>query len=436
MPAASTDQFDAQARIVPEHMTLANGLTILVTRRPGPIGAVKVVWTKEPSLTILQEQLTKATLNLLSDGAGSSRKVDLKRELASLFSQFIIDDTTNYYALGLEMPSQYLSHGLEVLSGLVVNARFGEQDVAAIRNRWEQRLKRSEPSSWKAYLSTLLRLSAAGRFDEERRRDCGPLAAIGTADIQNTYESQFTPNNATLIVIGDLDLAAVKQMADNLFGAWRGARASGEQHHSSGAPASGAGGKTPVYVIDRPGGDYAISMSGLASPDLKAGAASDILRLVLDSRAGRTLKDETQIAHETFAGQASWPASGIMYIYSDARTDQIPKAFDLIAQTLRSPEDRQAFCETEFKRARAISAKRTLQAFGSTRSLMDYMTTYEVMRGADAGPASCDDVLNLNRQTSSGALVRMVVGDSKRLTQGSAGETVEVIQRPCWSSLY
>jgi zinc protease len=431
MPAVSTD---TQSQIVPERMTLSNRLNILVMRRPGPIGAVKLVWPKEPSLTIVQEQLTKATLNLLSDGGGSTRKADLHREFASLFSQFIIDDTTNYYALGLELPDQYLSQGLEVLSGLVVNARFSEPEVTAIRSRWEQRLKRSEPSSWKAYLSTLQRLAATGQFEQEQRLDCGPLAAINVADIQNTYQSQFAPNHATLIIVGDVEPASLKNMANNLFGVWR--EASKDQNHAGDALPSASRGKMPIYVIDRPGSDFGVSISGLASPELKAGAVTDTLRLVLVSRVSRTLREETQIAHETFAGQASWNKNGIMYVYAGARTEQIPKALRLIAEVLRPAEDRQVFCETEFERARAISAKRSLQALGSTRSLMDYLTASVIAQGADPGSVSCDDVLNLNRETSGAALVRIVVGDSQRLAQLLPEETVEIIPRPCWSSLY
>jgi hypothetical protein len=157
---------------------------------------------------------------------------------------------------------------------------------------------------------------------------------------------------------------------------------------------------------------------------------------VLESRVSRTLREETQIAHETFAGQASWNKNGIMYVYAGARTEQIPKALRLIAEVLRPAEDRQVFCETEFERARAISAKRSLQALGSTRSLMDYLTASVIAQGADAGSVSCDDVLNLNRETSGAALVRIVVGDSQRLAQLLPEETVEIIPRPCWSSLY
>ncbi|MET0646174.1 MAG: insulinase family protein [Pyrinomonadaceae bacterium] len=159
---------DAPAGVAPEQKRLPNGLTVFVAKRPGPVGAVKLVWRKSPSLTVRREVLTKAALSLLSDGGASLRASELRRDLAHLSSQLVIDDATDYYAIGLELPVTNLVQGLEALSGLAVGARFEESQAAEVRRRWQKRLKRAEPSSWNVYLTALLRLAGAGKLDEAR----------------------------------------------------------------------------------------------------------------------------------------------------------------------------------------------------------------------------------------------------------------------------
>jgi zinc protease len=439
MPSASVDETGNQSHISPQQMRLENGLTVMLVKRPGPIGAMKLVWPKAASLSIPGEQLTKATLNLLSEGGGSLSKSELQRELARLSFQFVLDDTTNYYALGLELPGQYLSEGLKVFSGIVVGARFDESQVATIRSQLEQRLNRTEPSSARLYLSTLLRLISSNNLDEARRQDCGPLKSFTAADIQKTFETQFRPGAATLIVVGDIDPASFGEEVKQLFSGWRGT--SEQQNRSSNPSPSSKNEQAPIYLIDRPGTDYAVTLTGLASPDLRLGfTGGDVVISILDSRASRSLREETQISHETFAGHSGWEKGGIVYVYADARSDKVAEALRLAAQVFHSPDNDGTFCEGEFKRARAIAAKHGLQTLESTRALMGVLTASAIGAGSEsqAGQNSCSDVLQVSRRMSDAALLRLVLGDSKRLVQDSSlsGQRVEILEKPCWASLY
>jgi zinc protease len=74
------------------------------------------------------------------------------------------------------------------------------------------------------------------------------VKALSTADLQAYYQSSFRPNNATLIVVGDVTPAQIEQKINNLFGNWP--RADVPQL-SYGEPPKSA--TTTIYLIDKPG---------------------------------------------------------------------------------------------------------------------------------------------------------------------------------------
>jgi predicted Zn-dependent peptidase len=72
--------------------------------------------------------------------------------------------------------------------------------------------------------------------------------AIARADIERLYRTYMRPNNATLIVVGDVRPDDVAARVDRLFGGWQRGPLPAARYGS--APAAGA---TAVYLVDKPG---------------------------------------------------------------------------------------------------------------------------------------------------------------------------------------
>jgi predicted Zn-dependent peptidase len=74
------------------------------------------------------------------------------------------------------------------------------------------------------------------------------ITGMTTADLQSFYGANFVPNNATLIVVGDVTPAQVEQKISALLGGWK--RGNVTPATIADAPKAGA---TTVYLIDKPG---------------------------------------------------------------------------------------------------------------------------------------------------------------------------------------
>ena len=74
------------------------------------------------------------------------------------------------------------------------------------------------------------------------------VKSITTADLQSYYQANFRPNNATLIIVGDVNPAQVEAKINNLFGSWQRGDVPALNY---GEPPKAS--TTTIYLIDKPG---------------------------------------------------------------------------------------------------------------------------------------------------------------------------------------
>jgi len=74
------------------------------------------------------------------------------------------------------------------------------------------------------------------------------VGGLSAADLQAYYGANFRPNNATLIVVGDVTPAQIEQKVNQYFGAWQ--RGDVRPVTFTDPPKAGA---TTIYLIDKPG---------------------------------------------------------------------------------------------------------------------------------------------------------------------------------------
>lgn len=424
-----------------ERMMLTNRLTALVSKRTSPVGAAKLIWRKEASTPLREDILRKAVLNLLSEGSSKSLASTLPQLFTRLSAKLVIDDTADYYAVGLDLPAQNLDQGIEALFNMIANATFDESRVAAVRRRIEKRMTNSEPAAGKTFLAAVMRLLSTGQLDEAMGADCSTLASFTVTDIQKAYETFFRPDKATLILAGDPALTRLDESGLRIFNSWR---ARDQQSGASVAlPLEMKEEPPPVYILDRPGTDFAVVFTGAILPpaDSLNDPGSDILANILDARMARRLREETQTSYETFAGRWGWGEGQIIFAYADTRSDRVPSALRFVEETYKSLGNADGFCEGDFKQARTESTREELRARESTQSLMNLLV--ESVIGTAAQPQAeavmCAKVLDTGRYLAEQrGIIRLIMGDGNSIAKSlnQLGYKTRIIQSPCWSSIY
>jgi len=217
LPAADAKVFD------PTVFTLDNGMqVVVVSNHRAPI-VTQMVWYKvgaadEPPAKggmahFLEHLMFKATKN---HPAGEFS--DVVSRYGGQDNAFTTQDYTAYYETvasdRLELMMQYEA---DRMANLVIDPKLVEPERQVVLE--ERRMRTENQPSGRLYemsnavqwLNHPYRLPVIGWKHE--------IEAITVDDLRNFYETWYAPNNAILIVVGDVEPEAVRALAEKYYGA-------------------------------------------------------------------------------------------------------------------------------------------------------------------------------------------------------------------------
>jgi zinc protease len=196
------------------------------------------------------------------------------------------------------------------------------------------------------------------------------LKKIRREDIVRFHETEHTPGNAALVVVGDIREAAVRKMALDLFGAWKGAAPAARA-----LPAGDATGSR-VVIVDKPGMPQTrlvVGQLGLARSDPDYDALSlmnTILGGGFTSRINQNLREKNGYTYGTYSNVSENAGSGRLVVAGGIRTDVTGPAISEIMKEVRAMKDGSV---TEAELARARGAR--IQALPGRFETSTYVAT-------------------------------------------------------------
>lgn len=203
---------------------LANGLTIIVAEsHTVSVATMEVVvrtgaFTQNPG----EEGISHLYEHLLFRAYGGDQRfaVDVA-QLEGFYNGGTAEEGVNYY---ITAPSKGMPTAVQMLARLVIGPSFRDADVEA-----ERKIIRSEFDGDASDASFVLRAEMGKRVwgaDWFRRDPLGTAESIQGLDIsrlRQIYQRYYVPNNAALVVSGDVRTADVFAQAVRRFGGWKSA---------------------------------------------------------------------------------------------------------------------------------------------------------------------------------------------------------------------
>ena len=89
------------------------------------------------------------------------------------------------------------------------------------------------------------------------------IEAISREDMAGFYGRSYGPVGATLVVVGDVTLGDVEELAEQWLGDWRAA--AGDSSAPGGLSEDAAASSTTLYLLDKPGAAQSVIRAGLTS---------------------------------------------------------------------------------------------------------------------------------------------------------------------------
>jgi zinc protease len=227
-PAASPARLEAQSRAelakVLRRTVLKNGMEVIVVENHGvPIATLEIdvrngAFTQPPEyagLAHMYEHMFFKANTVLPDAEAFT---DRAGELGAVFNGTTQEERVNYF---LTLPADSVSGGLRFLADALMNPLFREDELQAEKEVVLGEYDRNEAQPGFQFQQKATELLYPGQFSRKNTiGDRTVLKNVTPEQMRTIQRKYYVPNNAALIVTGDVNTEKIFAMADEVFGSW------------------------------------------------------------------------------------------------------------------------------------------------------------------------------------------------------------------------
>ncbi|HET9984599.1 MAG TPA: pitrilysin family protein [Longimicrobiales bacterium] len=249
-----------------ETRELSNGLKLyIVEQHELPLAdLVLVVKSGSEADPAARAGLATLTADMLTEGTTSRTGLQVADQAAYLGVDLDAGAAWDASRITLHAPTAQLDSALALFADVALHPRFDARDLERLRKERLTTLLqlRDRPPAIAdlAYASILF--GPAHAYGRPTIGTEATTRAIQRADLQHFYERHYRPNNAALIVVGDVEADAVTAKLERLLGGWTQAPVREAALGTTPAPKPAT-----VYLIDKPGAPQSsIRIGGIGVP--------------------------------------------------------------------------------------------------------------------------------------------------------------------------
>ncbi|MEH3087033.1 MAG: pitrilysin family protein [Xylophilus ampelinus] len=225
VPAASAgDRRPASAEAgQPQRFTLANGMTLIVQPDRRAPTAVQMVWVRVGAFDESDgwTGVAHALEHMMFKGTPDLKPGEFSRRVAALGGRenaFTSRDYTGYYQ---QIPAGRLEDVMRIESDRFARNQWPDEEFAReIEVIKEERRMRTDDNP-RSRLHEVLQATtfAASPYRRPVIGWPGDLDTMTPADVRDFHRRWYLPGNAAVVVAGDVDVAAVRRLAEKYYGA-------------------------------------------------------------------------------------------------------------------------------------------------------------------------------------------------------------------------
>ena len=412
---------------------LTNGLPVwIVELHEVPVVQVNLVVTSgSADDPVGKYGVASMTTAMLINGAGSRSALDIADAIDFLGASLETTSGSDATAVRLHTPVAKLADALPIMADVALRPAFPKDEIERLR---QDRLTsiiqaRNDPGSVAGLAFSRVLYGTGHRFGTAIMGTAATIRAMTADDLRAFYAARFRPDNATLLVVGDVAANKVLSLLEPQFGKWK-PQGAATPHVT--LPQPRAAGPREVYLVDMPGAPQSqirIGWVGVprSTPDFfHIQIMNTVLGGAFSSRLNLNLREDkgyTYGASSTFDMRvAAGPFSAAAGVQTDKTAESLKEFFKELNGIL------QPIPAEELARARNYVALRFPERFETTGDISanletvvtyhlpnDYFSTY-VQNIQSVTAADAQRVAQKYIQPDRLAVV--VVGDQKVIEPG------------------
>jgi zinc protease len=267
----------------PKKAKLENGLRVIMVERPSlPLLAAHLLVRSgsevDPGNLAGAASMTGS---LLTKGTEKRTAPEIARAIESLGGSIESGARWDSSGATVIVMSDKADAALEILSDVVLHPTFKLEEIDRLKNQTLDglRVALQEPGSLARFVTARV-VFGSGEYGHAASGTPETVQAIQRDDIVKLYKSYYTPNNAALILVGNVTGEQGKTYAEKYFGAWKNDQAAAAEKSDSAAPDT----KAKNVVVDMPQAGQAAVTVG--KPAIKRNSPDYYAALVTNAALG------------------------------------------------------------------------------------------------------------------------------------------------------
>jgi zinc protease len=236
---------------VPKTFKLANGLTVMYEERPGlPIVAANlVVRTGSDANPPDRPGLANFTVGMLDQGTATRNAPQIADEAALLGASLGTNSNMDASFVTVRSLKKNFSAALDLLADVALHPNFPQQEIERQRaSRLGGLVQRREnPATVVSQVMAAALYGPRHPYGYPELGNEGAVKATSRDDMQAFWKRNFVPNNAALLVAGQITAEELRALAEKAFGGWQPGQAARPELSSPGTT------KARLIVVDKPG---------------------------------------------------------------------------------------------------------------------------------------------------------------------------------------
>lgn len=316
-----------------QRFTLGNGLRVwLLEQHEVPLVQANLVVLSGAAADVPgQFGAASMTAAMLDEGAAGKAALALADEIEFLGATVSTSASFDASAVRLSTPAARLGDAMALMAQVALTPDFPETDFNRLRTERLTSLlqARDDASALVGLAFPRLLYGPEHRYGTGAAGTEATLKALGVAELRAFHRAHYRPDNAVLIVVGDITPGALRPLVEQRFGSWKaeGAMPAALPVRNSPQP-----GKRQIYIVDKPGAAQSQIRLGLvgvprSTPDY---IALDVLNTMFGgaftSRLNQNLRETHGYTYGAFSMFDMRKAAGPFFAMAGVQTDKTADA--------------------------------------------------------------------------------------------------------------
>jgi zinc protease len=236
-----------------QKQTLSNGLNVwIVEHHEVPLAQINVIVRSGSAADPIGKfGVGSLTAAMLDEGAGSRSALDLADALEFLGANLTTASSFDYSAIRMSVPVAKLGDALPLMADVTLRPSFPDTELERLR---KERLTgllqaRDNPAALIQLAFPRIVYGPTHRYGTSANGLPPAIESVSVADLRAFYTAHFRPDNATLLVVGDVTLAGMLPQLEKTFGGWKSAGMAPLVAEVPNAPQLKS---RQIYIVDKP----------------------------------------------------------------------------------------------------------------------------------------------------------------------------------------